>query len=95
VDQRFGEVERSVIEEETSSHTSIADLRKVEGYLKQQIPKSKGKEAAVDNELKYIETYLDEDHVKRKKFQQDLEDKGKKINKIEEFYTHTRAGKVI
>jgi len=46
---------------------------------------NKGKEAAVDNEIKKIETYLDEDQIKGKQFQQNLEDKGQKIRKIEEF----------
>ena len=46
---------------------------------------NKGKEAAVDNEIKKIETYLDEDQIKGKQFQQDLEEKGRKIHQIEEF----------
>ena len=72
VDQRFGEVERRVVEEETSSQASVIELRKVEEYLQQQIAEGKGKEAVVDNELKKIETYLNEDQVKGKKLQKDL-----------------------
>jgi len=33
VDQRFGEVEKRVVEEETSSQASIAELQIVEEYL--------------------------------------------------------------
>ena len=48
--------------------------------------KNKGKEASVNNEIKKIETYLDEDQIKGKQFQQDLEnEKGRKIHKFEEF----------
>jgi len=68
VDQRFGEVEKRVDEEETSSQASVAEIRKVEPSLYQQISESKGKEAAIDNEIKKIEIYLDEDQIKGKKF---------------------------
>jgi len=85
VDQRFGEVERRVDEEETSSQASVLELQKVREFLNQQMAENKGKEAAVDNEIKKIETYLDEDQIKGKQFQQDLEDKGQKIRKIEVF----------
>ena len=85
VDQRFGEVDRRVDEEETSSQASVLELQKVREFLNQQMAENKGKEAAVDNEIKKIETYLDEDQIKGKQFQQDLEDKGQKIRKIEVF----------
>jgi len=85
VDQRFGEVERRVDEEETSSQASVLELQKVREFLNQQMAENKGKEAAVDNEIKKIETYLDEDQIKGKQFQQDQEDKGQKIRKIEVF----------
>jgi len=85
VDQRFGEVERRVDEEETSSQTSVLELQKVQAYLNQQIAESKEKEAAVKEEIKKIETYLDADQIKGKQIQQDLEDKGQKLYKIEEF----------
>ena len=85
VEQRFGEVERRVVEEETSSQASVLELQKVQEFLNQQVAENKGKEATVYNEIKKIETYLDEDQVKGKQFQQDLEDKGNKIRKIEEF----------
>ena len=45
----------------------------------------------MDNELKKIETYLDEDQMKGKKFQQDFEDKGQKINTIEEFLDESQV----
>jgi len=85
VDQRFGEVERRVDEEETSSQASVLELQKVQAYLNQQIAESKEKEAAVKEEIKKIETYLDADQIKGKQIQQDLEDKGQKLYKIEEF----------
>ena len=44
VDQRFGEVERRVDEEETSSQASVLELQKVETYLNQQIAESREKE---------------------------------------------------
>ena len=50
-----------------------------------QIAEGKGKEAAVDNEIKKIKTYLNEDQIKGKQFQHDLENKGQKIQKIEEY----------
>jgi len=53
--------------------------------LNQQIAESKGKGAAVDNEIKKIETSLDEDQIKGKHFQEDLEEKGQKIRQIKEF----------
>jgi len=53
--------------------------------LNQKIAESKEKEAAVKEEIKKIETYLDADQVKGKQIQQDLEDKGQKLYKIEEF----------
>jgi len=73
VDQRFGEVERRVDEEETSSQASVLELQKVREFLNQQMAENKSKEAAVDYEIKKIETYLDEDQIKGKQFQQDLE----------------------
>jgi len=85
VEQRFGEVEKRVVEEETSSQASVLELQKIQEFLYQQMTENKGKEAAVDNEIKKIETYLDEDQIKGKQFQQNLEDKGQKIRKIEEF----------
>ncbi|KAG4089538.1 hypothetical protein H8356DRAFT_1431866 [Neocallimastix lanati (nom. inval.)] len=45
-----------------------------------QCAESKDKEAAINNELKNNETYLDEDQIKGKKFQQKLEDLDQKIN---------------
>ena len=48
-------------EEETSSQASVLELQKVREFLNQQMAENKGKEAAVDNEIKKIETYLDED----------------------------------
>jgi len=53
--------------------------------LHHQIAEGKGKEAAVDNEIKKIKTYLNEDQIKGKQFQHDLENKGQKIQKIEEY----------
>ena len=44
VDQRFGEVERRVDEEETSSQASVLELQKVQTYLNQQIAESREKE---------------------------------------------------
>ncbi|ORY20200.1 hypothetical protein LY90DRAFT_634010 [Neocallimastix californiae] len=85
VDQRFGEVERRVEEEESSSQASVLELQKVQAYLSQQLAESKDKEAAVKTEIKKIETYLDADQIKGKQIQQDLEDKGQKLFKIEEF----------
>ncbi|ORY12056.1 hypothetical protein LY90DRAFT_637107 [Neocallimastix californiae] len=85
VDQRFGEVERRVEEEESSSQASVLELQKVQAYLSQQLAESKDKEAAVKAEIKKIETYLDADQIKGKQIQQDLEDKGQKLFKIEEF----------
>ncbi|KAG4084155.1 hypothetical protein H8356DRAFT_1378220, partial [Neocallimastix lanati (nom. inval.)] len=85
VDQRFGEVERRVKEEESSSQASVLELQKVQAYLSQQLAESKDKEAAVKAEIKKIETYLDADQIKGKQIQQDLEDKGQKLFKIEEF----------
>jgi len=85
VDQRFGEVERRVDEEETSSQASVLELQKVQAYLNQQIAENKEKEAAVKEEVKKIETYLDADQINGKQIQQDLEDKGQKLYKIEEF----------
>ncbi|KAG4083478.1 hypothetical protein H8356DRAFT_1017464, partial [Neocallimastix lanati (nom. inval.)] len=85
VDQRFGEVERRVENEESSSQASVLELQKVQAYLSQQLAESKDKEAAVKAEIKKIETYLDADQIKGKQIQQDLEDKGQKLFKIEEF----------
>ncbi|KAG4100932.1 hypothetical protein H8356DRAFT_1034704 [Neocallimastix lanati (nom. inval.)] len=85
VDQRFGEVERRVEDEESSSQASVLELQKVQAYLSQQLAESKDKEAAVKAEIKKIETYLDADQIKGKQIQQDLEDKGQKLFKIEEF----------
>ena len=85
MDQLFGEVERRVDEEETNSQASVEEIQKVEAFLHQLIAEGKGKEASVDNEILKMETSLDEDQIKGKKFQQDLEDKGQKIHKIEEF----------
>ncbi|ORY10374.1 hypothetical protein LY90DRAFT_518706 [Neocallimastix californiae] len=85
VDQRFGEVERRVDEEETSSQASVLELQKVQAYLNQQIAESREKEVTVKEEIKKIETYLDADQIKGKQIQQDLEDKGQKLHKIEEF----------
>jgi len=85
VDQRFGEVERRVDEEEMSSQASVLELQKVQAYLNQQITESREKEAAVKEEIKKIETYLESDQIKGKQIQQDLEDKGQKLYKIEEF----------
>ncbi|ORY08494.1 hypothetical protein LY90DRAFT_519023 [Neocallimastix californiae] len=66
VDQRFGEVERRVDEEETSSQASVLKLQNVREFLNPQMAENKGKEATVDNEIKKIETYLDEDQIKGK-----------------------------
>ena len=85
VDQRFGEVERRVEDEESSSQASVLELQKVQAYLSQQLAESKDKEAAVKAEIKKIETYLESDQIKGKQIQQDLEDKGQKLYKIEEF----------
>jgi len=86
VNQQFGEVEKRVDEEETSSQASVLELQKVQEFLNEQMAKNKGKEASVNNEIKKIETYLDEDQIKGKQFQQDLEnEKGRKIHKFEEF----------
>ena len=85
VDQRFGEVERRVEEEESSSQASVLELQKVQAYLSQQLAESKDKEAAVKAEIKKIETYLDADQIKGKQIQQNLEDKGQKFYKIEVF----------
>ncbi|KAG4094851.1 hypothetical protein H8356DRAFT_997862, partial [Neocallimastix lanati (nom. inval.)] len=85
VDQRFGEVERRVEDEESSSQASVLELQKVQAYLSQQLAESKDKEAVVKAEIKKIETYLDADQIKGKQIQQDLEDKGQKLFKIEEF----------
>ena len=85
VDQRFGEVERRVVEEETSSQASVVELQNVQEFLNQLIAENKEKEAASKEEIKKIKTYLDADQIKGKQVQQDLEDKGQKIYKIEEF----------
>ena len=85
MDQRFGEVERRVEEEESSSQASVLELQKVQAYLSQQLAESKDKEAAVKAEIKKIETYLDADQIKGKQIQQDLEDKGQNFYLIEEF----------
>jgi len=68
VDQRFREVKKRLDEEETIGQTSVAEIRKVEAFLHQQISEGKEKEATVHNEIKKIETYLDEDQIKGKKF---------------------------
>jgi len=39
----------------------------------------------MDKEIHRIKSYLDEDQEKEKIFQHDLENKGQKINRIEEF----------
>ena len=48
-------------EEESSSQASVLELQKVQAYLSQQLAESKDKEAAVKEEIKKIETYLDAD----------------------------------
>jgi len=68
VDQLFGEVEIRVNKKESSSQANVAELRKFEEFLHQWIDESKGKEAAIDNEIINIETYLDEYRIKGKQF---------------------------
>jgi len=70
------------MERRLSSQASVAEFRNFEEFLHQQIVEGKGKEAAVKEEIKKIETYLDADQIKRKQIQQYLEDKGQKIHKI-------------